>query len=99
MTMKITYLALLTGALALTACDRGADEEFGREVNDPRMETTTTRDPVTGAQRDTVTTGNTTTTTTTLPRDTYPTTTPQQQPMPQQQPQPMPQDSRIDNVN
>ena len=48
--MKLTYLALLAGTLAFTGCERGADDDFGREVNDPRIETTN-RDNFSGSQQ------------------------------------------------
>jgi len=38
--MKYSYLVFLVGALALVGCDRGPDDEFGREVTDPRIDTT-----------------------------------------------------------
>ncbi|GEM_PF-1740968 len=37
--MKYSYLLVLVGAMTLTACNQGPDEEFGREVTDPRMDT------------------------------------------------------------
>jgi hypothetical protein len=38
--MKYSYLFVLVGALTLAGCDRGPDDEFGREVTDPRIDTT-----------------------------------------------------------
>ena len=77
--MKLTYLAILTSALAFTACDSGPDEEFGREVNDPRIETTN-RDNFSGAQQSgaanqgTVSPAPNTGGANTVPREPYPTT-------------------------
>lgn len=40
--MKLTYVALLGSLLAFTACDNGAQDDFGSGVDDPRIETTPT---------------------------------------------------------
>lgn len=87
--MKYSYLFVLVGALTVAACNQGPEDEFGREVTDPRIDTTDRTQTSPGTQTPVYQTPGSQTQSTQT-QSTQPSTQPQSQQPPQQQPSQQP---------